>query len=234
MLVKVETMITTFAILMLLYNMWLVFYLVTEKRQPQEKAPSEKEKPKPVEKREDNGIVGKSNFKMPPKVPRTVPDTATADKGEAVNEEDITFADETDGQTSEDLTQEELAEIFSDHRGSDVRNDDDWDEEDMQVEGYASGASFEDIDTAVRTVKKPTPTKEEKQQAGKVFTQIRNSELFDSITESMESVGDRVVEMIDLFLKQPQAQAAKVAEVFAPKPFKLPDSIEDFDIRDYV
>ena len=227
-------MMTTFAILMLLYNMWLVFYLVTERRQPQEKAPPEEEKPKPVEKVEDNGIVGKSNFKMPPKVPRTVPDTATADEGEAVNEEDITFADETDGQTSEDLTQEELAEIFSDHRGSDVRGDDDWDEEDMKVEGYASGASFEDIDTAVRTVKKQTSTKEEKQQAGKVFTQIRNSELFDSITESMESVGDRVVEMMELFLKQPQVQAVKVAEVFAPKPFKLPDSIEDFDIRDYV
>ena len=205
-------MMTTFAILMLLYNMWLVFFLVTERRQPQEKAPPEEEKPKPVEKVEDNGIVGKSNFKMPPKVPRTVPDTATADEGEAVNEEDITFADETDGQTSEDLTQEELAEIFSDHRGSDVRGDDDWDEE----------------------VKKQTPTKEEKQQAGKVFNQIRNSELFDSITESMESVGDRVVEMMEIFLKQPQAQAVKVAEVFAPKPFRLPDSIEDFDIRDYV
>ena len=227
-------MITTFAILMLLYNMWLVFFLVTERRQPQEKAPPEEEKPKPVEKKEDNGIVGKSNFKMPPKVPRTVPYTATADEGEAVNEEDITFADETDGQTSEDLTREELAEIFSDHRGSDVRGDDDWDEEDMQVGGYASGASFEDIDTAVRTVKKQTSTKEEKQQAGKVFNQIRNSELFDSITESMESVGDRVVEMMEIFLKQPQTQAVKVAEVFAPKPFRLPDSIEDFDIRDYV
>ena len=231
---KIESMIMTFAILMLLYNMWLVFYLITERRQPREEAPPEEEKPKPVEKVEDNDIVGKSNFKMPPKVPRTVPDTATADEGEAVNEEDITFADETDGQTSEDLTQEELAEIFSDHRGSDVRGDDDWDEEDMKVEGYASGASFEDIDTAVRTVKKPTPTKEEKQQAGKVFNQIRNSELFESITESMEAVGDRVVEMMDLFLKQPQPQTVKVAEVFAPKPFKLPDSIEDFDIRDYV
>ena len=65
-------MITTFAILMLLYNMWLVFFLVTERRQPQEKAPPEEEKPKAVEKKEDNGIVGKSNFKMPPKVPRTV------------------------------------------------------------------------------------------------------------------------------------------------------------------
>ena len=231
---KIESMIMTFAILMLLYNMWLVFYLVTERQQPQEKAPSEEEKPKPIEKGKANGIVGKSNFKMPSKVPRTVPDTATADEGEAVNEEDITFADETDGQTSEDLTQEELAEIFSDHRGSDVRNDDDWDEEDMQVEGYASGASFEDIDTAVRTVKKPAPTKEEKQQAGKVFNQIRNSELFESITESMEAVGDRVVEMMDLFLKQPQVQSARITEATAPKPFKLPDSIEDFDIRDYV
>ena len=43
MLVKAETMMTTFAILMLLYNMWLVFYLVTERRQPQEKAPPEEE-----------------------------------------------------------------------------------------------------------------------------------------------------------------------------------------------
>ena len=64
---KVESMIMIFAILMLLYNMWLVFYLITEKRQPQKKAPPEEEKQKPVEKKEDNGIVGKSNFKMPQK-----------------------------------------------------------------------------------------------------------------------------------------------------------------------
>ena len=223
-------MITTFAILMLLYNMWLVFYLVMERRQPpQEPTSSEKENPKPVEKKEDNGIIGKSNFKMPPKVPRTVPDTATADEGEAVNEEDITFADETDGQTSEDLTQEELAEIFSDHRGSDVRNDDDWDEEDMQVEGYASGASFEDIDTAVRTVKKPTSTKEEKQQAGKVFTQIKDSELLETIKERQAALGRRIMDLMDRYLDNPIPQTAVV-----PKPFKLPDSIEDFDIRDYV
>ena len=223
-------MITTFAILMLLYNMWLVFYLVMERRQPpQEPTSSEKENPKPVEKKEDNGIIGKSNFKMPPKVPRTVPDTATADEGEAVNEEDITFADETDGQTSEDLTQEELAEIFSDHRGSDVRNDDDWDEEDMQVEGYASGASFEDIDTAVRTVKKKTPTKEEKQQAGKVFTQIKDSELLETIKERQAALGRRIMDLMDRYLDNPIPQTA-----VAPKPFRLPDSIEDFDIRDYV
>ena len=223
-------MITTFAILMLLYNMWLVFYLVMERRQPpQEPTSSEKENPKPVEKKEDNGIIGKSNFKMPPKVPRTVPDTATADEGEAVNEEDITFADETDGQTSEDLTQEELAEIFSDHRGSDVRNDDDWDEEDMQVEGYASGASFEDIDTAVRTVKKKTPTKEEKEQAGKVFTQIKDSELLETIKERQAALGRRIMDLMDRYLDNPIPQTT-----VAPKPFRLPDSIEDFDIRDYV
>ena len=166
---------------------------------------------------------------MPPKVPRTVPDTATADEGEAVNEEDITFADETDGQTSEDLTQEELAEIFSDHRGSDIRNDDDWDEEDMQVEGYASGASFEDIDTAVRTVKKKTPTKEEKQQAGKVFTQIKDSELLETIKERQAALGRRIMDLMDRYLDNPIPQTAVV-----PKPFKLPGSIEDFDIRDYV
>ena len=223
-------MITTFAILMLLYNMWLVFYLVMERRQPpQEPTFSEKENPKPVEKKEDNGIIGKSNFKMPPKVPRIVPDTTTADEGEAVNEEDITFADETDGQTSEDLTQEELAEIFFDHRGSDIRNDDDWDEEDMQVEGYASGASFEDIDTAVRTVKKPTPTKEEKQQAGKVFTQIKDSELLETIKERQAALGRRIMDLMDRYLDNPIPQMAVV-----PQPFKLPDSIEDFDIRDYV
>ena len=138
-------------------------------------------------------------------------------------------SDETDGQTSEDLTQEELAEIFSDHRGSDVRGDDDWDEEDMQVEGYASGASFEDIDTAVRTVKKPTPTKEEKQQAGKVFTQIKDSELLETIKERQAALGRRIMDLMDRYLDNPIPQTA-----VAPKPFRLPDSIEDFDIRDYV
>ena len=223
-------MITTFAILMLLYNMWLIFYFIMERRQPpQEFVPPEKEKPKAVEKVETNDIVGKSNFKMPSKVPRTVPDTATAEEGEAVNEDDITFADETDGQTPEDLTQEELAGIFSDHRGSDIRNDDDWEEEDMQVEGYASGVSFEDIDTAVRTVKKVSPTKEEKRQAGKVFTQIKESELLETIKERQASLGRRIMDLIDNYLENPPLQTA-----VAPKPFRLPDSIEDFDIRDYV
>ena len=98
----------------------------------------------------------------------------------------------------------------------------------MQVEGYASGASFEDIDTAVRTVKKPTPTKEEKQQAGKVFTQIKDSELLETIKERQAALGRRIMDLMDRYLDNPIPQAV------APKPFKLPDSIEDFDIRDYV
>ncbi len=223
-------MITVFAILMLLYNMWLVFYLVTERRHSaQEEAPPQKEKTKQTEKVEDTGIVGKSNFKMPSKVPPTVPNTAIAEEGEAVDEEDITFAEETDGQTSEDLTKEELAEIFSDHRGSNIQGDDDWDEEDMQVEGYASGASFEDIDTAVRTVKKERPTKEEKLQAGQVFTQIKDSELIETLKERQASLGRRIMDLIDTYIENPTLRTA-----VAPKPFKLPDNVEDFDIRDYV
>ena len=88
----------------------------------------------------------------------------------------------------------------------------------------ARGTSFEDIDRAVKSVRKPEADEAEKLHAGKTFKDIAETELFQKLTESFAGISDRVNEVIDLY-------TARAAEA---KPLVLPARIEDFDIRDFV
>ena len=88
----------------------------------------------------------------------------------------------------------------------------------------ARGTSFEDIDRAVKSVRKPEANEAEKLHAGKTFKDIAETELFQKLTESFAGISDRVNEVIDLY-------TARAAEA---KPLVLPACIEDFDIRDFV
>jgi len=88
----------------------------------------------------------------------------------------------------------------------------------------ARGTSFEDIDRAVKSVRKPETDEAEKLHAGKTFKDIAETELFQKITDSFAGLSDRVNEVIDLY-------TARAAEA---KPLVLPARIEDFDIRDFV
>ena len=47
--------------------------------------------------------------------------------------------------------------------------------------------TFEDIDLAMRTVKKPKATKEERRHAGMVFCDMKGNELFAMIEKSSEA-----------------------------------------------
>ena len=88
----------------------------------------------------------------------------------------------------------------------------------------ARGTSFEDIDRAVKSVRKPEADEAEKLHAGKTFKDIAETKLFQKLTDSFAGISDRVNEVIDLY-------TARTAEV---KPLVLPACIEDFDIRDFV
>ena len=231
---------TTFLIIALLaYNAWLAYHLLSRPSASKGQTASEEETKKKREAQDEAAdVVGKSRFKMEASVPAqqerttplaatTAPQAATQEKTEAVDIEDTTFADETDEKSSRQVPTDRLDEAFTDIRINDVAdgNEDAEDVEDEEPDTPAArGTSFEDIDRAVKSVRKPEADEAEKLHAGKTFKDIAETELFQKLTDSFAGISDRVNEVIDLY-------TARAAEA---KPLVLPARIEDFDIRDFV
>lgn len=233
-------MTTILVCLLVLYNAWLVTYLLWEKRQDHQRSVADEPQP---EKRaaETPDIVGKSLFKMTGKVPMaslSVPQAATSLESEEVQEEDVTFADETEQTPMERIPDERLDETFSDISMEDVPVEYDGDEPQRNAPiGYASGATFEEIDKAVRTAKNPSASEEERHFAGKVFTRIEGNELFDKLVKSSASVGNKITGLMDLYLNKPIIPKGGSNEVrqVQPQPMPvIPDTMEGFNIRDFV
>ena len=228
---------TTFLIIALLaYNAWLAYHLLSRPSAVKEQTASEEETKKERKVQDEAAdIVGKSRFKMEASVPahqeRTTPLAATAapqaatqEKTEAVDIEDTTFADGTDEKPSRQVPTDRLDEAFTDIRINDVAGENGDAEDEAPETPTAMGTSFEDIDRAVKSVRKPEADEAEKLHAGKTFKDIAEKELFQKLTESFAGISDRVNEVIDLY-------TARAAEA---KPLVLPARIEDFDIRDFV
>ena len=226
---------TTFLIIALLaYNAWLAYHLLSRPSAVKEQTASREEKERKVQD-EVAEIVGKSRFKMEASVPAqqerttslaatTAPQAATQEKTEAVDIEDTTFADETDEKSFRQVPADRLDEAFTDIRINDVADGNEDVEDDAPDTPAARGTSFEDIDRAVKSVRKPEADEAEKLHAGKTFKNIAETELFQKLTDSFAGISDRVNEVIDLY-------TARAAEA---KPLVLPARIEDFDIRDFV
>ena len=228
---------TTFLIIALLaYNAWLAYHLLSRPSAVKEQTASREEKEKERKVQDEVAeIVGKSRFKMETSVPAqqerttplaatTAPQAATQEKTEAVDIEDTTFADETDEKPSRQVPADRLDETFTDIRINDVAGGNEDAEDEADDTPAAKGTSFEDIDRAVKSVRKSEADETEKLHAGKTFKDIAETELFQKLTESFAGISDRVNEVIDLY-------TARAAEV---KPLVLPARIEDFDIHDFV
>ena len=228
---------TTFLIIALLaYNAWLACHLLSRPSVSKGQTASEEETKKKREAQDEAAdIVGKSRFKMEASVPAqqerttplaatTAPQAATQEETEAVDVEDTTFADETDEKSFRQVPADRLDEAFTDIRINDVAGGNEAEEDEESDMPAARGTSFEDIDRAVKSVRKPEADEAEKLHAGKTFKDIAEKELFQKLTESFAGISDRVNEVIDLY-------TARAAEA---KPLVLPARIEDFDIRDFV
>ena len=228
---------TTFLIIALLaYNAWLAYHLLSRPSPAKEQTASREEKEKERKVQDEVAeIVGKSRFKMEASLPAqqerttplaatTAPQAATQEETEAVDIEDTIFADETDEKPSRQVPTDRLDEAFTDIRINDVAGENEDAEDGESDMPAARGTSFEDIDRAVESVRKPEANEEEKLHAGKTFKDIAETELFQKLTDSFAGISDRVNEVIDLYT----ARAAQT------KPLVLPARIEDFDIRDFV
>ena len=123
-------------------------------------------------------------------------------------------------------------EAATSEKGIELEYGEDEPDDDELDKGQASGSSFEDIDMAVRTIRKDTPSDEEMRHAGKVMTELDGTELFSRITESLtdEAMSGRLAKAMAVFVDTVNMTVTRQKD----KVFVIPDKIEEFDIRDYV
>ena len=175
----------------------------------------------------ENDIIGKSRFKMASTRTNTatpVQEAATSEKGIELTEEEATFDDgntETVSRPAQ-VPEDKLDETFTSLTPSELEFGEDEPEEETPDAPRASGSSFDEIDDAVRTAKKPEATATERERAAKVFTDMEGTELYEKLMTGSSEMSIRIKGLIEIRLKKPK------------KDFVVPDNIEDFDIRDYV
>ncbi len=230
-------MVTFLIVLMMMCNLWRLFYLTWEQQERQKAGSQENTDRKRQEPPPD--VVGRSKFKISDWIgtekDTTVPEAATFVEAEAVDEKDVTFADETPERHPRQVPDEELDEVFADSRVSDMAEYD----EDEEYDGEpheAGGLTFEDIDLAMRTVKKPAATMEERRHAGMVFCDMKGNELFAMIEKSSEATRRKLNELMDFYMDSVSATIRKEPTPTAVRTTvpNVPDNIEDFNIRDFV
>ena len=188
---------------------------------------AEQGKDKEIPHADTSDIIGKSRFKMAStRTTAAIPtqEAATSEKGIELTEEEATFDDgntETVSRPAQ-VPEDKLDETFTSLTPSDLEFGEDEPEEETPDAPRASGSSFDEIDDAVRTAKKPEATATERERAAKVFTDMEGTELYEKLMTGSSEMSIRIKGLIEIRLKKPK------------KDFVVPDNIEDFDIRNYV
>ena len=182
-------------------------------------------------------IIGKSRFKMAStRTTAAIPaqEAATSEKGIELSEEEATFDDgntETVSRPTQ-VPEDKLDETFTSIPPSELEYGEDKPEDEEPDKKQASGSSFEDIDMAVHTIWKESPSDEEMRHAGKVMTELDGTELFTRITERLtdEAMSERIAKAMAVFVDTVNMTVTQQKE----KVFVIPDNIEEFDFRNYV
>ena len=182
-------------------------------------------------------IIGKSRFRMAStRTTAAIPtqEAATSEKGIELSEEEATFDDgntETVSRPTQ-VPEDKLDETFTSIPPSELEYGEDEPEDEEPDKKQASGSSFEDIDMAVRTIRKESPSDEEMRHAGKVMTELDGTELFTRITERLtdDTMSERLAKAMAVFVDTVNMTVTQQNE----KVFVIPDNIEEFDFRNYV
>ena len=185
----------------------------------------------------DNDIMGKSRFKMAStRTNAAIPvqEAAISEKGIELSEEEATFDDgntETVSRPTQ-VPEDKLDETFTSIPPSELEYGEDEPEDEEPDKKQASGSSFEDIDMAVHTIRKESPSDEEMRHAGKVMTELDGTELYTRITERLtdEAMSERIAKAMAVFVDTVNMTVTQQKE----KVFVIPDNIEEFDFRNYV
>ena len=226
--------------ILLVYNAYLVFYLLREKKQENNQQRNDAAPPiKPTEELED--IVGKSLFKMEMKTPlatKQTPQAATSIESEEITDIDITFADETEQPTPARLPDDKLDEAFTHIQISDVAlaYGENETEDEVQTTGFATGVSFEEIGEAMKIAASLEATEDENHRAGQIFTELEGNELFNQLIKSSSSLSKKITEVMDYFLSNSISRDGDTAGEVVQLQYttEISTDISGFDIRDFV
>ena len=175
---------------------------------------------------------------------KPTPQAATEGKTESVTEKAPTFATGTDNRTSARIPDEELDEAFEHLEIPDIpleyeEEDDEYIEAELPLaEGrrrYASGASFEEIDAAMKTARDPAADDASRRQAGRLFGQMEGTEFFDRLVSGSADVAEKITGLMDYYLSPPPPTigGAGTVAVQAQNTADAP-AADGFDIRDFV
>ena len=214
------TMESIFLIVLVTFNVWTIYFynkLLLEVANNKE----EEEKP-PID---PMALVGKSLFNVSQLRKKVV--EPQMKESEPVSENDVTFEDAPRSKVQ--IPDEQLDDVFTNVRIEDVgvKYSDDEDNADVP---QAKGTSFEDIDIAVKTVKASKATDKEKRHAGKVFHEMDGNQFYEKFMENSKECKKNIHDFVTFYL-----QTHKIEEISkSKKEFKVPDSIEDFNILDFV
>lgn len=179
-------------------------------------------------------IIGKSRFKMAPTRTKTAIPTqeaATSEKGIELSGEEATFDDGNENAVSypAQVPEDKLDETFTSISSEELKYGDEELEEETPDRRRASGYSFDEIGNAIGIAGKDNPTKDEKRQAGKVFSELDGTELLDKLNKSVKV---KITGLIDFYLYgEPSTPTIKTE---AKKELVIPERLEDFNIRDFV
>ena len=219
---------SVFIVLLVLFNFWTIWFFVKEEK---ERCLSGDDNGENFDPSIDSyELVPKSQYQYKPSLKEDEDKGKTENNlSEPVNEEDVTFEEKSKMEKSSvQIPDEDLDETFKDCRIEDVPTEYSDGEDDMEAP-QAKGKSFEDIDLAVRTVKKPKASLKEMAQAGEVFKDLDGTELFARMIND-EKLFMQIEESINIAV-QAMNEKDTVEENISSR---LPDNYEDFNILDFV
>ena len=180
-----------------------------------------------------------------PESAKWTPQAATDGKTEPATEKAATFAPETENRTSARIPDDKLDEAFEHLEIPDIPleyedEDDDYIDEDVSLGAghrrYASGASFEELDAAMKTARDPSADDSERRQAGRLFGQMQGTEFFDRLVSGSAGIAEKITGLMDYYLSPPFPTAGNTEAAAAALPIATdaPDGLAGFDIRDFV
>ncbi len=225
--------------LLIFYNVCLVVYIFKDKLLPGggDKQAKARVSDEATSAKSDYSIMGKSKFKMPtskPDAAKSTPLAATAAEGDDNEQMPATFASQTEVKPSSQVADDDLERTFRDVRSVSLissYDDDDDDYDGVPNDEYAKGSTFDEIGESMETVNRKDATPEQRRRAGKVFSELEGTILFEKIISELPERRRVILDMIDKLYAEPRDvnQPVKQERVFKPL-----TTLDEFNIRDYV
>lgn len=234
----------------LIYALWVVCYLTGERLFRKGKKKRQTAPLKPAQKSAEDDIIVKSAFTLCHSLPEASSDQ---NQKKALDNSDI-FVPSQEAPSPVRVPDEALDETFSrsvednppmdidvpleyEYEDDSEQADDFADEEEEPwLQGdvmLAESSTFEEMGAAVRTVvRHENATLPEKEKAGGVLVEIRQTDLFEQLVQSAPGRGDIVSEAMSLHLEAYRRQLEEEAE--AAGTVRKREAPRDFDVNDFV